>query len=248
MFAARRSSVGLSAAWQALAVTVLVCGVTFVLAGRATIPPMHLGLALAFTLTLPLVAFIRSSARPLGWANTVTIVRLGLAALVLAGLPRIVAADPPIGLLAGVAAVAWLLDAVDGWLARALREVSSFGARLDMETDSLLLIACTLVLVTADRVGPWILLAGLLRPLFVLAGAAQPWLAQPLPASRRRKVLCAVPLGLVILAMLPPLPPPAAVLSAAAGLALLATSFAIDVSRLWRQRRLGADARGRAAR
>lgn len=248
MLAARRPSIGLSAPVQAIAVTLLVSGVAFALAARASIPPWHLGLALLLTLSLPLGAFLRSADRPIGWANTVTLMRLGLAALVLAGLPRILAADPPIGLLAGVAAAAWLLDAVDGWLARALREASSFGARLDMETDSLLLIACTLVLVTADRVGPWILLAGLLRPLFVVAGAARPWLARPLPASRRRKALCAVPLGLMILAMLPPLPLLAAVLSAAVGLALLTTSFAIDLAWLWRRRSLGTDADRPAAR
>ena len=242
MLAARRSSVGLGAPVQAIAVTALIAGVTLALAGRANIPPLHVGLALALTLSLPIAAFIRSAAGPLGWANTVTLLRLSLAALVLAGLPQIVAADPPIWLLAGVATTAWLLDAVDGWLARALREVSAFGARLDMETDSLLLIACTLVLVTADRVGPWILVAGLLRPLFVLAGAARPWLARPLPGSWRRKALCAIPLGLIILAMLPPLPLVASVASAVVALALLATSFAIDLAWLWRQHRPGADA------
>lgn len=248
MLAQRRRSVGLGAPVQAIAVAALITGVTLALAVRASIPPLHVGGALALTLTLPLAAYLRSPAGPLGWANTVTLLRLGLAALVLAGLPRIVAADPPIWLIAGVAATAWLLDAVDGWLARALREVSAFGARLDMETDSLLLIACTLVLVTADRVGPWILVAGLLRPLFVVAGAALPWLARPLPASRRRKALCAVPLGLIIVAMLPPLPLLASAVSAAVGLALLITSFAIDLAWLWRQHRPGVQTDPRAAR
>lgn len=236
MAAAGRATIGLTVPAQVAVVTALIALVTLFLAHRAGIPSWHAALTLSMTLGLPLGALLRTSAPRLGWANTVTLLRLGLASLVLAGLPRIDTADPPIWLLAGVACAAWLLDAVDGWLARALREASSFGARLDMETDALLLIACTLVLVTGDRVGPWVLAAGLLRPSFVLAGRLLPWLTRALPPSRRRKLLCAIPLGLLIAAMLPPVSAPAATAAAAAALGLLAISFMIDIAWLWRQR------------
>lgn len=60
------------------------------------------------------------------------------------------------------------LDGVDGYLARRLHSASVLGARLDMETDSLLVMgACTLLFMRGD-LGAWVLTCGLLRYGYVL--------------------------------------------------------------------------------
>jgi len=177
-----------------------------------------------------------------GPANRVTLVRLGLAALLAAlvgeALPR-----PP---LASMSAAAWsllvittataLLDAVDGALARRSGLASAFGARFDMETDAFFtLVLCTLVL-QAGQAGPWMLASGLMRYAFVAAARPWPWLAGALPPSKRRQTVCVVQIATLIVCLGPIVPPPLAAGLAALGLTLLTLSFATDVRTLARQR------------
>jgi phosphatidylglycerophosphate synthase len=177
-----------------------------------------------------------------GPANRVTLLRLGMAALLAAlvgeALPR-----PP---LASMSVAAWwlvtvatataLLDAVDGALARRSGLASAFGARFDMETDAVFtLVLCTLVL-QAGQAGPWILASGLMRYAFVAAARPWPWLAGALPPSRRRQTVCVVQITTLIVCLGPIVPPPLAAGLAALSLALLTLSFAIDVRTLARQR------------
>jgi len=173
--------------------------------------------------------------RRFGAANTITLLRAGLVA-VIGGL----AASPPTAsALWSAAALALLvlaLDGVDGWVARRTGTASAFGARFDMETDTLLMLILSLMLVLAGRVGAWILLSGLARYLFVGAGAAWRWLRAPLPPSDRRRAICVVQGLTLVAALLPVLPPIAASAVAAIGLGVLLLSFAIDVLWLWRHR------------
>jgi len=177
-----------------------------------------------------------------GAANRVTLARLGsmalLAALVGEALPR-----PP---LASMAPVAWglvvtatataLLDAVDGALARRSGLASAFGARFDMETDAAFtLVLCALVL-QAGQAGPWVLASGLMRYAFVAASRPWPWLAGTLPPSKRRQTVCVVQITALIVCLGPIVPPGPAAWLAAASLALLSLSFAIDIRTLARQR------------
>ncbi len=177
-----------------------------------------------------------------GAANRVTLARLGsmalLAALVGEALPR-----PP---LASMAPVAWglvvtatataLLDAVDGALARRSGLASAVGARFDMETDAAFtLVLCALVL-QAGQAGPWVLASGLMRYAFVAASRPWPWLAGPLPPSKRRQTVCVVQITALIVCLGPIVPPGLAAWLAAASLALLSLSFAIDIRTLARQR------------
>ena len=135
--------------------------------------------------------------------------------------------------LAGAAA---LLDAVDGRLARRAGLASRFGARFDMETDALMILALAMLAWSWDRAGAWVLLAGLLRYAFVLAGAAWPWLAGDLPPSRRRQAICVVQVAGLIVALVPWLSAPQAVAVAALSLGALCYSFAVDVRVLARRR------------
>ena len=176
-----------------------------------------------------------------GAANHVTLLRMATAAL-LAALVGEAVPRPPLATLpaawgiVAAAALAALLDALDGALARRSGLASAFGARFDMETDAAFtLVLCALV-VQAGQAGPWVLAAGLLRYAFVAAARVWPWLAAPLPPRRRRQAICVVQIASLIVCLAPVVPPALATPLAAASLALLAASFAIDVRALARAR------------
>jgi phosphatidylglycerophosphate synthase len=176
-----------------------------------------------------LAASARLGAAPFGLANQVTLLRAGLVCLVGGALLASGQAPSLSWSLAALVAAALLLDAVDGWLARRLRLVSSFGARFDVEIDALLLLILALLVWQADRVGGWVLAIGLLRYAFVLAGGLWPWLRAPLAPSRRRKVVCAQQGVTLLLCLLPPVAPWLASAGAAVALICLVVSFAADV-------------------
>lgn len=184
------------------------------------------------------LAFHKRANTPFGIANTVTTIRLVLALLLLALLLTADPAGAHAWMAVGLAAAAALLDGVDGWIARRLGQQSTFGARLDMETDTVLMLVLALALVASGRAGFWLVLAGLWRPLFVMAGRLLPWLTRPLPPSRRRKVCCALPIALMIAALLPPVPALSAMLLGAVALAAVSLSFALDGWWLWQRRGL----------
>jgi phosphatidylglycerophosphate synthase len=112
----------------------------------------------------------------LGAANTLTLGRL----LGTAALPWTMAIPPlAIGVLA---LMLFALDGVDGWLARKLGLASEFGEYLDKEADAFLMLVLCLLLYTTGRLGPWIILPGVLRYFFVLFIAV----AKP-PAQKERR-------------------------------------------------------------
>ena len=176
------------------------------------------------------------SGNGLGPANRVTLARGVLVALLTGTL-----ADP--GLLTaqaswlfGVALIALLLDGVDGWLARRTGSASALGARFDMELDAAFILVLCLALLLLDRVGPWMLAIGAMRYVFVAASRPWPWLAAPLPESRRRKAVCVWQVAALMLALLPVATGLIATWLAATALAGLTLSFAVDVRWLYRHR------------
>lgn len=224
----------------------LACGgtVTAALLGHALsgehLPGAALSTALFFlisALALRSVALTYPHDR-LGFCNTVTLLRGALAAAIAAPLaaPGLLATDPMLawGALA-VAVLALALDGLDGWLARRSGLASDFGARFDMEVDSLLgLILACLALANA-KAGLWILALGLMRYVYILAGLALPWLQADLPQRFRRKAVCVVQIAVLTLLLAPGLPALAATALAASATLLLAWSFAVDI--LWLARR-----------
>ena len=185
---------------------------------------------------LVVLAATRGAGARFGRANEVTLARGALVLLLVA----LVAARPD-------GAVAWLivvlalaalsLDGVDGSLARRRGETSAFGARFDMETDAVLIVALAALALQQGKAGPWIVLAGALRYLFVAASAPLPWLRRALPASRRRQTVCVLQIVSLIACLVPPVAAPASGVIAGAGLVLLVGSFAVDV--VWLARRSG---------
>jgi phosphatidylglycerophosphate synthase/uncharacterized membrane protein YbhN (UPF0104 family) len=104
-----------------------------------------------------------------GLANAVTTLRLVITLWFLLAF-----ASQAGWLLAAVALASLLLDLVDGWLARRAGLSSDFGALFDMETDALFVLTLALALFSRGIAGPWVILAGLWRYLYVLAPACIP--------------------------------------------------------------------------
>lgn len=196
-----------------------------------------LATAAALFLAVPAAMLVRAASLAQGAdgpgpADLVTGLRLGLA---LGTGALVLFADPPALLLSGLLLLALSTDALDGWIARRTKSASRFGARFDLETDTVLLAAAALA--AATFAGPLVLAAPLLRPAWILAGRVLPWLARPLPPSLRRQSLCAVSIFLILAI---PWPLGGTFLAGPAGLlatALLAVSFAIDLARQWRRHR-----------
>jgi phosphatidylglycerophosphate synthase len=196
--------------------------------------PVAAGLAFA-AIMLPAVAWLKDG-HPhdtFGPANQVTSLRAALvgftAALVLEPVT-----EPLAWTAVGAAGVAALLDGVDGWLARRSGMSSAFGARFDLEIDALLIVVLAVLAWRFDKAGPWVLLSGLLRYLFIAGGAAFEAMRRPLPFSRRRQAICVLQILGLIVVLLPVVRPPASTLVAAAALAVLAYSFLGDKRWLWR--------------
>jgi phosphatidylglycerophosphate synthase len=98
-----------------------------------------------------------------GLANLVTAARLFAVLFTL-----VVAADS--GRWVGaVAALVYLFDGLDGWIARRRGEASAFGAQFDMETDSHIVMLLCVYLVVRVGYGPWVLAIGAMRYVYVLA-------------------------------------------------------------------------------
>jgi phosphatidylglycerophosphate synthase len=175
--------------------------------------------------------------RNFGAANTVTLARSAMVAL-MAGL-----AATPGGMqgssvvLFGLAVAVLGLDGLDGWLARRRETVSAFGARFDMEIDALFILVLCATAILAGKVGPWVLAIGLMRYAFIAAGMMVPALTAPLPASQRRKFVCVGQIVILSALMLPAVQPPWSLPLAMAALLCLAASFLADTVWLLRVKR-----------
>ncbi len=171
----------------------------------------------------------------MGACNGVTLGRLGLVAGLAAAILPTGGMDVSWAIFA-VAVVALCLDGVDGYLARRSGLVSAFGARFDMEVDAALAAVLAAILLGQGRAGPELLVLGGARYAFVAIAALRPWLAQPLPESRRRKLVCVIQIA-TLAALVPPLLPDVAARTLAlAAAGLLTWSFAVDIRRLARRR------------
>jgi phosphatidylglycerophosphate synthase len=171
-----------------------------------------------------------------GIANQVTAARAVLVVLIAS-----LIGEPPrpqvVASAAALSLVATMLDGLDGRLARRTGMQSRFGARFDMEVDSLLILALALLAAQNGKAGPWVILSGLLRYLFIAAGWRWAWLRRPLQPSRRRQTICVVQIAALTLTMVPAIGPPVSQLLAGAALLSLCYSFLVDTAWLWRARR-----------
>ncbi len=169
-----------------------------------------------------------------GEANVVTLARLVLTSL-FAGL----AVETSVSPAALAPAVAWsfgatalvilVLDGFDGMIARGLNQVSPFGSRFDMETDALQILVLSVIAYTLGKAGAWVLIGGFLRYIYIVAGWMWPALARPLPPSFRRKAICVIQSGALVVLLAPIIVPPVSTVVGFVALALLIFSFGRDV-------------------
>lgn len=238
--------------WQPLATGAVVEGAGLAAAGGA-------GLLLPLPVAGAAVGYLAGSAvilsywhrRRFGAANLVTLARVvgtcwAIALCLQALLGRLSAGGLLTLVVVGTCCL--VLDGVDGRVARARGEVSPFGARFDMETDSVLNTALAVAVAGTGLAGWWVLAIGLLRYAYVTAGWIGPArlrtaLRTPLPYRYSAKVvavlqcvalLATLTMGLTGVAAAAPVLP--SVLLAAA-LAALCWSFGRDV--VWQLRASG---------
>jgi phosphatidylglycerophosphate synthase len=133
--------------------------------------------------------------------------------------------------LVSLTALALVLDAIDGWVARRTR-TAALGARFDGEVDALLILVLSVYV--ARSTGAWVLAIGAARYAFLAGELSLPWMRAPLPPRFWRKVVAATQ-GIVLTVAASDVLPPAVTKAALLGaLILLAESFGHDV--LWLRR------------
>nr|WP_298412834.1 CDP-alcohol phosphatidyltransferase family protein [uncultured Halomonas sp.] len=194
--------------------------------------PVGLRLSASAVYLIMVVMVLKSwpaTRRWLGWANRVTLLR-GMLVAILAGaiiFPDFMAQHAAV--MATLALGALILDGLDGWIARLTRSATAFGARFDMELDAFFILVLCLALIVLDKVGPWVLLIGLMRYGFILAGQILPWLNRTLPESRRRKIICVWQALTLLCGLLPLVSDVMATGMVALSLLLLSLSFLVDI-------------------
>lgn len=198
-------------------------------------PGAAVGLACAVITGAALVGGLaRSGGRGLGPADHVTLTRAMLACGVAALTVNSFSRPSRVAALVAIAAVALLLDAVDGWVARRTRTASELGARFDMEVDAFLILALSVCV--ARTTGWWVLAIGAARYATLAASWSAPWLRGTVRPRYWRKVVAAVQGIVLTLAAAQLLPGAWTRAALLAALGLLAMSFGTEVAERWRDR------------
>ncbi len=181
-------------------------------------------------------AMHRSGTHMLGPANRVTLFRATLVGGVLALVADSLRGHTPvlaiIAFLVPLAAVALVLDGVDGKVARRTGTSTALGARFDMEIDAVLVMGLSVFV--AQSLGWWVLAIGALRYVFVAAQQVMPWLRGSLPHRYSRKVVAATQGVVLVVAASGVLPQVLGIAAVALALGTLCWSFGRDSHWLWR--------------
>ena len=167
-------------------------------------------------------------------ASWVTLARATLAVAVAALAVDSLTHDIPVALLVTLAAVALMLDLVDGWVARRTGMPTELGARFDGEVDAFLILALSVYV--APACGAWVLAIGAARYLFLAGEWLLPWMRAPLPPRRWRKLVAATQGIVLTVAAADVLPRALAQALLVAALALLTASMGQCTWWLWQRR------------
>jgi phosphatidylglycerophosphate synthase len=167
-------------------------------------------------------------------ADWVTLARAAVAFGVAALVADSFGQPVPVTTLASLAALALVLDAVDGYVARRTRTTAKLGAKFDGEVDAFLILVLSVYV--ARSAGAWVLAIGTARYAFLAAGWPLRWMRASLPPRFWRKVVAATQ-GIVLTVAAAGVAPPAVTTAAlVVALVLLSESFGRDVLWLWRNR------------
>jgi phosphatidylglycerophosphate synthase len=177
----------------------------------------------------------RTGRTALGAANRVTLLRATLVGGVTALVAGSFAGREHDAVLVGLAAVALVLDGVDGRVARRTGTVSALGARFDMEVDAFLILVLSVDV--ARTVGPAVLAIGAARYAIWVAPWAVRWMRRPVPPRYWRKPVAAIQGIVLTAAVADPGPGTPILVAIAVAMVLLAESFGRDLVWQWRLRR-----------
>lgn len=142
--------------------------------------------------------------------------------------------------IACLALLLFVMDGLDGWIARRSGLAGEFGEFADKESDALLtLMLCALLYRLPASLGPWILLPGLLRYVFVLfVTLAKPPRSKEVRTAKAGWISAFMLLSLIVcLAAYPAYPQFMRILAGSMTL-LLCCSFAESVYRMYAVPRL----------
>ncbi len=138
--------------------------------------------------------------------------------------------------------LAFLLDAVDGAVARRFGCASPAGEQFDIQTDAALVLVLSCA--AAGSLGPWVLAVGLWWYAFRVAGWFRPALRGRLGVSRLRKAIGACQPLAFLLALVPGIPARIGAAVVAMALVTLTASFMRDIMELERSHDRHGGARG----
>lgn len=133
-----------------------------------------------------------------------------------------------------LAATAWSLDGVDGYVARRTGTVTERGARWDNATDASLVGVLALAVV---KDAPWAPVGAALYPAYRVARRLRPGWRRPIPGSWRGKVVGGALTGTLLAGTVPGLPRGAVTVATGAAVGLVLWSFAVDLTWLERAAR-----------
>jgi CDP-diacylglycerol--glycerol-3-phosphate 3-phosphatidyltransferase len=130
--------------------------------------------------------------------NLLTVFRILLVPVLVAALLQ--EAGPGESLAAGVFAVASFTDALDGWIARRQKKVSTFGKLMDPLADKLLVTAALVSLVSLQRLSAWVAMVIIARE-FAVTGLRQLAMehGDVIPASAWGKLKTVAQVAMVLL-------------------------------------------------
>jgi phosphatidylglycerophosphate synthase len=176
----------------------------------------------------------RNGSGRLGPADWVTLARATLAVAVAALTADSFGRPAQVTLLVTLAAVALVLDRVDGEVVRRTGKGTPLGAQFDGEVDAFLILVLSVFV--ARSAGAWVLAIGAARYAFFAAGWLLPWMREHLPPRYWRKVVAATQGIVLTIAAADVFPTALTQVALLAALAVLAESFGRDVGWLWLHR------------
>jgi CDP-diacylglycerol---glycerol-3-phosphate 3-phosphatidyltransferase len=129
--------------------------------------------------------------------NLLTVIRILLVPVLVAALLQ--EAGPGESLAAAVFAIASFTDALDGWIARRQKKVSTFGKLMDPLADKLLVTAALVSLVSLQRLSAWVAMVIIARE-FAVTGLRQLAMehGEVIPASIWGKIKTVAQIAMVL--------------------------------------------------
>ena len=186
--------------------------------------------------------FINSSSGLFSLASKVTFIRLNISIVILTAVINssinltifdIFYSERIIVILA---VIAFILDGLDGFIARKYDHASKFGEIIDQESDNFLMLVLSTSLFLNRDVGIYVFLIPLYRYIFIFFMRRYNWLKIELPPSQFRKFACAATILLMVIAQDIYFSPENTTFLAILSFFIITFSFAKDIIWLYRNK------------